>query len=86
MRNFKRFLLVLIILFVALGILAFVLENQQPVSLVFLGWSLPQLPVSVFVLSALLVGLVVGPLLGWGLAWRGRMNRSRRDKYKAGQA
>ncbi|WP_038616293.1 lipopolysaccharide assembly protein LapA domain-containing protein [Pseudomonas alkylphenolica] len=70
MRNFKRLLCVLFILVVVLGVLFFVLENQQPVALVFLGWSLPQLPVSIFVLMALLVGLVVGPILGFIVAKR----------------
>ncbi|MNP65463.1 hypothetical protein D3C76_1610530 [compost metagenome] len=63
MRNFKRLLFVLFLLVVVLGVLFFVLENQQPVALVFLGWMLPQLPVSVFVLAALLAGLAVGPVL-----------------------
>jgi uncharacterized integral membrane protein len=57
-------LLVLLILVIVLGVLAFVLENQQPVALVFLGWPLPQFPVSVFVLAALLAGLATGPILG----------------------
>nr|WP_256675804.1 LapA family protein [Pseudomonas sp. R5(2019)] len=41
----------------------FSLENQQPVTLSFVGWSAPQWPVSVYILGALLSGLVVGPLL-----------------------
>ncbi|MCF4982417.1 lipopolysaccharide assembly protein LapA domain-containing protein [Pseudomonas gessardii] len=64
MRGVKRVALVLIVLIVALAILAFVLENQQDVALAFLGWSTPQLPVSVFVTLALIVGMLVGPLLG----------------------
>ncbi|NMX64231.1 LapA family protein [Pseudomonas sp. WS 5111] len=63
MRGVKRVALVLIVLIAALAILAFVLENQQDVSLAFLGWSTPQLPVSVFVTLALIVGMLVGPLL-----------------------
>ncbi|NMZ34915.1 hypothetical protein [Pseudomonas proteolytica] len=64
MRGFKRFTLALIVLFVALVILIFVLENQQGVALVFLGWSTPQMPVSVFVTGALIAGLAAGPMLG----------------------
>ncbi|OAE14740.1 hypothetical protein A2T76_23640 [Pseudomonas brenneri] len=63
MRGVKRVALVLIVLIVALAILAFVLENQQDVALAFLGWSTPELPVSVFVTLALIVGMLVGPLL-----------------------
>ncbi|MDD1131848.1 lipopolysaccharide assembly protein LapA domain-containing protein [Pseudomonas shahriarae] len=63
MRGVKRVALVLIVLIVALAILAFVLENQQDVALAFLGWSTPELPVSVFVTLALIVGMLVGPVL-----------------------
>ena len=63
MRGVKRVALVLIVLIVALAILAFVLENQQDVALAFLGWSTPELPVSVFVTLALIVGMLVGPFL-----------------------
>lgn len=64
MRAVKRVSLVLIVLFAALAVLAFVLENQQDVALAFLGWSTPQMPVSIFVTLALIVGMLVGPLLG----------------------
>ncbi|MDD2046472.1 lipopolysaccharide assembly protein LapA domain-containing protein [Pseudomonas putida] len=75
MRNLKRLLFVLFFLVIVLGVLFFVLENQQPVALVFLGWSLPQLPVSVLVLVALLVGLAVGPILALLVAKRRRQIR-----------
>ena len=65
MRNFKRVMLVFIILLIVLATVVFVLENQQPVSLVFLGWSAPELSVAVPVIVALLIGMVTGPLLGW---------------------
>lgn len=76
MRNIKRLLLVVIVLAVAAATLLFVLENQQSVALSFLGWSGPNLPVSVFVLVALLLGLAVGPLLGWYVALRGKRRRA----------
>lgn len=79
MRNFKRALLGVFILLLVLAILAFILENQQSVSLMFLGWAGPQLPVSLVVVLALLIGVVVGPVLGWLL---GRSSRARR---KAGE-
>jgi lipopolysaccharide assembly protein A len=63
MRNFKRVVLAVFALLLVLAILAFVLENQQSVSLLFLGWSGPQLPVSLAILTALLLGMVIGPLL-----------------------
>ncbi|MFJ2365668.1 LapA family protein [Pseudomonas sp. NPDC087697] len=65
MRNLKRVFLGVFVLLLVLAILAFVLENQQPVSLLFLGWAGPQLPVSVVTVIALLFGMLIGPLLGW---------------------
>lgn len=67
MRNLKRVLLGALVLLLVLVILAFVLENQQSVSLLFLGWAMPQLPVSLLVVLALLIGMLVGPVLGWFL-------------------
>lgn len=65
MRNLKRILLGVFILLLVLVILAFVLENQQSISLMFLGWAGPQLPVSLIMVIALLVGMLIGPVLGW---------------------
>ncbi|WP_242168996.1 MULTISPECIES: LapA family protein [unclassified Pseudomonas] len=74
MRGIKRVFLVLAVLAVALVVLAFVLENQQGVSLSFLGWTTLQLPVSVYVVAALIVGLLIGPLF-CVLAASGRRNK-----------
>lgn len=65
MRNVRRVLLAIFMVLVLLIVLAFVLENQQPASLVFLGWIGPQLPVSVIAMVALLIGMLIGPILGW---------------------
>lgn len=78
MRNLKRVLLAVFVLLLILAILAFVLENQQSVSLVFVGWSTPQLAVSVYILGALLLGLAVGPLLG--------LIMSRRNNHRLGKS
>lgn len=64
MRNLKRALAALWVLLLAALVLFFVLENQQAVSLVLFGWVAPAVPVAVLVLTALVVGLAVGPLLG----------------------
>lgn len=77
MRNLKRILLGAFILLMVLAVLAFVLENQQSVSLLFLGFSGPQLPVSVVVVLALLIGMLIGPILGWLL---GRSSRAARKR------
>ena len=73
MRNFKRVLLGACILLLALAILAFLLENQQSISLMFLGWEGPQLPISLMIVVALLIGMLIGPILGWVL---GRSSRA----------
>lgn len=77
MRNIKRMLLGVFILLLVLVILAFVLENQQSVSLLFLGWAGPQLPVSLVMVIALLIGMLIGPMLGWFL---GRSSRAARKR------
>ncbi|QRK82842.1 DUF1049 domain-containing protein [Pseudomonas granadensis] len=77
MRNLKRILLGVFFLLMVLIVLAFVLENQQSVSLLFLGFSGPQLPVSVVVVLTLLIGMLIGPVLGWFL---GRSSRAARKR------
>jgi len=77
MRNVKRVLLALFVLLLVLAILAFVLENQQSVSLLFLGWEGPQLRVSLVVVIALLIGMTIGPILSWLLGRSFRSSRKR---------
>jgi len=62
-RKLKKLLFVILVLVVLAVVVVFMLENQQPTALVVLGFTGPQLPVSVFVLAAFLCGLVIGPLL-----------------------
>jgi putative membrane protein len=76
MRNFKRVMLVLIVLLIVLATVVFVLENQQPVSLVFLGLSAPELSVAVPVIVALLIGMVIGPFLGWVMSLRKKSKKT----------
>ncbi len=77
MHNLKRVLMALFALLMILAILAFILENQQSVSLLFLGWAGPQLPVSLVMILALLIGMVIGPILGWLLGRTSRASRKR---------
>lgn len=72
MRNLKRLLQTAIGLIVAAACILFVLENQQSVALSFLGWSGPQWSAAVWVMLAFLLGLAIGPLIGWFIAMRGR--------------
>ena len=77
MRNFKQLMIVTLLLGFAAVILIFVLENQNPVSLVLLGLPLPSLPIAILVLSALLIGLAVGPILAGWVIWCNRANKHR---------
>jgi uncharacterized integral membrane protein len=73
MRGVKRVVVVFSVLAAVLLVLGFVLENQQAVSLSFLGFASVHMPVSVFVVMALIVGMLVGPLLG--VVVRGRRHK-----------
>ncbi|MNP59239.1 Lipopolysaccharide assembly protein A [compost metagenome] len=75
MRNLKRVLLAVFVLLLILAILAFVLENQQSVTLLFMGWAGPQLPISLVMVLALLVGMVIGPIIAWFLGRSSRISR-----------
>jgi uncharacterized integral membrane protein len=73
-------LLALLLLLVAVVILVFILENQQTVGLAFLGFTLPQLSVSMLLVAALLLGLFFGPVVGLLLGWRNRYALRRKTR------
>ena len=75
MINLKRFLFGVFSLLLVLAILVFVLENQQSVSLAFLGGVGPQLPVSVVIVGALLTGMVIGPMISVFVSRAARVRR-----------
>ena len=77
MRNVKRAVLVVFSLIVLFGVVIFMLENQQPTALMFLGWRSPELPESLFFIGALLIGMAVGPVLGF-IAYRRKAGRLER--------
>lgn len=53
------------ILFLVGVVLSFVLENQQPASLLLFGWATSPLPISIYIGGALLTGMFVGPIITW---------------------
>lgn len=67
MRGIKRVVLVLTLCCVVLVVFAFVLQNQKDVALSFLWWHTPQMPVSVFITMALIVGMLTGPVISAGV-------------------
>lgn len=63
MRRVWQVALLLLLLVVVLGVMAFFLENQQTVTLSFLGWNTVQFPVALPITIALLIGMVISPIL-----------------------
>ena len=72
MRSLMRVFLVVFVLLLAVATILFVLENRQTVSLLFLGWVGPQIPLSMVLVLTLLTGMLIGPVLGWFLGRRSR--------------
>jgi putative membrane protein len=63
-RAVKRLSVLLFFLAVIVVSLLFSLENQQQLSLRFIGWSTPSFPVFFYILAGFLLGLLFGPLIG----------------------
>ncbi|MDI1333065.1 LapA family protein [Pseudomonas sp.] len=70
--RFKRFAITGLVLLVAVACLLFVLENQQLVAVSFLGFSSPQMQVSLVGVVAFLVGMIAGGLMTAVYALRSR--------------
>lgn len=77
MQSFKRLLIVIIALALAACVVFFTLENRSLTQLVFFGWATPELPLALYVLSAFVIGLVLGPLASW---WPHKCLRMRYNK------
>ena len=65
MRSFKRLLILIVALGLAASVVFFTLENRALTQLVFFGWTTPELPIALYVLSAFVLGLIIGPLASW---------------------
>jgi lipopolysaccharide assembly protein A len=63
MRILARLIRVGVILAILLVAIVFVLENRQPVELVFMGWSTPSTILAIPVVVAFLLGMSIGPLI-----------------------
>ncbi len=80
MQSLKRFLIVIIALALAAGVVFFTLENRNLTQLMFFGWQTPELPVALYVLSAFVIGLIIGPLASWWPHQRLRMRYNKQIK------
>jgi uncharacterized integral membrane protein len=76
MRILVRALLGIVSLAIVAATIIFILENQQPVSLAFLGWSAPPLSLAVPVVLALLAGMLIGPVLSWAMSLRSNRRKT----------
>lgn len=54
----------IVLLLVALAVVVFAVQNDQPVRLVFLGFTLPEVPLPVLIFAALLLGALVVAVAG----------------------
>lgn len=63
MRNLTKIIMVAFLLLILVSILVFTIENQNSVSLVFLGGATPPIAISILILSAFLMGMVIAPIL-----------------------
>ncbi|WP_154912862.1 lipopolysaccharide assembly protein LapA domain-containing protein [Pseudomonas fluorescens] len=78
MKTLLRWFLFLIVLSVILAVVVFVLENQQSVIITFAGWSSVEVSVSSCLIVALLVGMAIGPVLGFALRYRRGVRSARK--------
>ncbi|HCT07430.1 LapA family protein [Pseudomonas sp. P7548] len=76
MSRAMRFASVVSVLFCVLVVVFFVLENQQRTTLSFFSWSTAELPVSVFTILALFVGMIIGPVLGVVVGFKRRREKA----------
>ncbi|MBA6065586.1 lipopolysaccharide assembly protein LapA domain-containing protein [Pseudomonas mosselii] len=63
MLKFRRLFSVLLLLLLILFVAAFVLENQQQVTISILGWSMASIPVALVALSGVMLGLLLGMVI-----------------------
>ncbi|WP_220812840.1 lipopolysaccharide assembly protein LapA domain-containing protein [Pseudomonas paralcaligenes] len=85
LSGIKRFIVVSGLLLVGALVLVFVLQNSQQSQFQFLLWATPELPFSVVLVAAFLLGVLSSLLFSLILAWRmaGRSARARRETQVA---
>jgi lipopolysaccharide assembly protein A len=80
MPDIKRVFLAFALLILAAAAFLLVLQNPQPAHLMFLGWSTPDLPLSVLLVLAFSVGLAVCLLSVFWLLGRMRLRIRRLER------
>lgn len=79
MQMFTRVIAAVVALALIVLTIVFILENQQRVALVFMGWSSPELLLAVPIIVALLAGMLIGPVLGWAFGMRRKHKLARKS-------
>lgn len=85
MRNLKRLSFFVVVLLIVSATVVFVLENQQSVTLVFFGWTAPELSIAVPVILAFLLGMLIGPVVAFILGFGKRRRLAARGNRQAVQ-
>nr|WP_286945829.1 lipopolysaccharide assembly protein LapA domain-containing protein [Pseudomonas sp. UBA6718] len=80
LASIKRLLLALGLLLAGGVVLLFVLENSQRTHLIFLGWPTPELPVTVLMAVAFMLGMLFCLLFNLWLLARLRLHLARQQR------
>ena len=64
-KRIKRILLLSLALIAILAGFKFSVDNEQPLQLILFGWHLPSIPIGFWILSALLLGCLLGLALSY---------------------
>ncbi len=88
LSGIKRFIIVFGLLLVGALVLVFVLQNSQQSQFQFLLWSTPELPFSVVLVAAFMLGALASLLFSLVFVWRmaGRSARARREAHASASA
>lgn len=65
MRRFQQVLLFIMLLIIAAFILLFILENNVEITISFLSFTTPSLPIAVFIMTGFLLGLILALLISY---------------------
>ncbi len=64
-RKIKHILLLSVALIAILAGFKFSVDNEEPLQLILFGWYLPSIPIGFWILSALLLGCLLGLILSY---------------------
>lgn len=83
MRRFQQVLLLLMLLVIAVFILFFILENETKVTLSFMSYMTPQIPLAVLIVVAFLLGLILALVISSLVLFKFRIKLATANKQLA---